>query len=107
MRADILDYDERNTSKRREGAFESCISWIGKVGMAVGAGVSFFILDWVGFDSSAAHQSDHTIFMIRFLFAAIPIVGLFVALLALSRFPLTQETMAVIRGELEERRGRV
>jgi GPH family glycoside/pentoside/hexuronide:cation symporter len=107
MRADILDYDERNTGKRREGAFESCISWIGKVGMAVGAGVSFFILDWVGFDSSAAHQSDHTIFMIRFLFAAIPIVGLFVALLALSRFPLTQETMAVIRGELEERRGRV
>ncbi|HEY9154132.1 MAG TPA: MFS transporter, partial [Opitutaceae bacterium] len=50
MRADILDYDERDTGKRREGAFESCISWIGKVGMALGAGISFFILDWIGFD---------------------------------------------------------
>lgn len=107
MRADILDYDERNTGKRREGAFESCISWIGKVGMAVGAGVSFFILDWVGFDSSAAHQSAHTLFMIRFLFAAIPIVGLVIALFALARFPLTQETMTEIRRELEARRGRV
>jgi len=107
MRADILDYDELNTGKRREGSFESCISWIGKVGMAVGAGVSFFILDWVGFDSSAVHQSDHTMFMIRFLFASIPIVGLIIALLALIRFPLTQDIMADIRRQLELRRGKV
>jgi GPH family glycoside/pentoside/hexuronide:cation symporter len=107
IRADVIDYDELRTGKRREGAFEACISWIGKVGMAAGAGISFYILDWVGFDNAAEHQSAHTLFMIRFLFAAIPIIGLIVSLVALVRFPLTQPRMAEIRRELEARRGTV
>ncbi len=107
IRADIIDYDELTTGKRREGSFEACINWIGKVGMALGAGISFFILDWVGFDSKAAHQSEHTIFMIRFLLAGIPIIGLTLALFALTRFPLSQERMADIRRQLEARRGKV
>jgi GPH family glycoside/pentoside/hexuronide:cation symporter len=45
--------------------------------------------------------------MIRFLLAAIPIVGLVLAIVALMRFPLTQEKMAEIRGQLEARRGKV
>lgn len=107
MRADIIDYDELRTGRRREGSFEACISWIGKVGMAVGAGVSFFILDWVGFDNTAAQQAPHTLIMIRLLLAVIPIAGLTIALIALARFPLTQEKMAEIRAELEARRGKV
>lgn len=107
IRADIIDYDELRTGKRREGSFAACISWIGKVGMAVGAGISFFILDWIGFDNTAAHQNDHVIFMIRLLLAIIPIAGLTIAIFALARFPLTQERMAEIRTELEARRGKV
>ncbi|MBN2191472.1 MAG: MFS transporter [Polyangiaceae bacterium] len=105
--ADVMDFDELEGGRRREGSFAACISWIMKVGMAVGAGVSFFILDWVGFDSSVAVQSPFTIFMIRFLLAAIPIAGLVIGMLALARFPLTQEKMAEIRGALEARRGKV
>jgi GPH family glycoside/pentoside/hexuronide:cation symporter len=105
--ADVMDYDELENGRRREGSFTACQSWINKVGMAVGAAVSFFILDWVGFDSNVALQTPHTIFMIRFLLAAIPIVGLVLAIVALMRFPLTQEKMAEIRGQLEARRGKV
>ena len=105
--ADVMDFDEYEGGRRREGSFAACGSWINKVGMAVGAGISFFILDWVGLDSSAVKQSDHTIFMIRFLFLAIPIAGLACSLFALSRFPLTQEKMAEIRTALEARRGKV
>jgi GPH family glycoside/pentoside/hexuronide:cation symporter len=76
--------------------------------MALGAGASFGLLGWVGFDSKlGGHQSEHTLFMIRFLFAAIPIVGLVFALVALSRFPLNQERMAEIRSKLEAQRGTV
>jgi GPH family glycoside/pentoside/hexuronide:cation symporter len=105
--ADVMDYDELEGGRRREGSFSACGSWINKVGMAGGAGVSFFILEWVGFDSNTAHQSAHTIFMIRFLLAAIPIVGLVLAMIALARFPLTQEKMHEIRTALEARRGKV
>jgi len=105
--ADVMDYDELENGRRREGSFAACNSWIMKVGMALGAGVSFFILGWVGLDSNAANQTPFTIFMIRFLLAAIPIAGLVLAMLALVRFPLTQEKMAEIRAQLEARRGKV
>jgi len=105
--ADVMDYDELEGGRRREGSFSACGSWINKVGMAVGASVSFFILQWVGFDSTTDLQTAHTIFMIRFLLAAIPIVGLVLALIALARFPLTQQKMAEIRAALEARRGKV
>jgi GPH family glycoside/pentoside/hexuronide:cation symporter len=75
--------------------------------MAVGAGFGFFILEWIGFDSTVAIQTPHTIFLIRFLLAAIPIIGLVLALVALARFPLSQEKMAEIRLQLEARRGKV
>jgi GPH family glycoside/pentoside/hexuronide:cation symporter len=105
--ADVMDYDELEGGRRREGAFSACSSWINKVGMALGAGISFFILQWVGFDSNLTTQTHHTIWTIRFLLMAIPIVGLTLSVIALLRFPLTQAKMAEIRALLEARRGRV
>jgi len=46
-------------------------------------------------------------FMVRFLLAVIPIAGLCFALVALTRFPLSQERMAEIRAQLEAKRGKV
>jgi GPH family glycoside/pentoside/hexuronide:cation symporter len=108
MVADVVDYDELQNGRRREGSFAACNSWINKVGMALGAGTSFGILGWIGFDSRlGGHQTAHTLFMIRLLFAVIPICGLLLALIALFRFPLTQDKMAEIRAQLEARRGKV
>jgi GPH family glycoside/pentoside/hexuronide:cation symporter len=108
MTADVVDYDELQGGRRREGAFASSNSWIIKLGMALGGGISFFILDWVGFDSKlGGAQTAHTIFMVRFLFVALPIVGLCLALVALARFPLTPARMAEIRAQLEAKRGKV
>jgi GPH family glycoside/pentoside/hexuronide:cation symporter len=106
--ADIVDYDELQNGRRREGSFAASNSWIIKVGMALGAGISFFIMDWIGFDSKlGGNQSEHAMFMVRFLFSVIPIAGLILAIVALIRFPLTPERMAQIRAELEARRGTV
>jgi GPH family glycoside/pentoside/hexuronide:cation symporter len=106
--ADVVDYDELQTGKRREGAFAGCNSWITKVGMALGGGISMVILGWIGFDAKLeGAQTPHTIFMIRILLAVIPIIGLSCALVALARFPLSQERMADIRRQLEARRGKV
>jgi GPH family glycoside/pentoside/hexuronide:cation symporter len=108
MTADVVDYDELKGGRRREGAFASSNSWIIKFGMAIGAGISFFILDWVGFDSKlGGNQTEHTLFMVRFLFSGLPVAGLLLALLAMARFPLTPAKMAEIRQQLEARRGTV
>ena len=106
--ADVIDYDEIETGKRREGAFTACGSWIMKVGMAIGAGASGIILSATGFDAAlGGNQTPHTIFMIRFLLAVVPIVGILLALVMIYYFPLTPAKMAEIRTKLEERRGKV
>ena len=107
MGADVMDYDELECGRRREGSFSACSSWINKFAMAIGAGFGFFFLEWIGFDSKLTIQTPHTIFMVRFLLASIPIIGLFLAMVALARFPLSQQKMAEIRAALEARRGKV
>ncbi len=106
--ADVMDYDELESGKRREGAFSACKSWIMKVGMAVGMGGSGGILAYTGFEAQrGAAQTEHSLFMIRLLLSVIPIMGLLLATFAIWRFPLTPEKMADIRRELEARRGTV
>lgn len=106
IRADVIDYDELQTGKRREGAFTACDSWITKVGTAIGAGGSGIILSATGFDAKLeGAQSGHTLFMMRFLLAAVPVAGIAIALVNILLFPLTPEKMAEIRGQLEARRG--
>ncbi len=106
--ADVIDYDELQTGKRREGAFTACGSWIMKVGMALGAGASGVILSMTGFDAAlAGNQTEHALFMIRFLLAAVPIAGILLALVMIYYFPLTPAKMAEIRVQLEARRGKV
>ena len=105
--ADVVDADELETGKRREGSFAACQSWISKVGIAVGTLASGWILEFTGFDSKLPVQTDHAIFMIRILLTVIPVIGLVLALISILRFPLTEKRMFEIRTALEARRGKV
>ena len=105
--ADVIDADELDTEQRREGSFSACQSWISKLGIALGAGASGWILQFTGFDSKLPVQTDHALFMIRILLSGIPVIGLLIALVAILRYPLTETRMFEIRTALEARRGRV
>jgi GPH family glycoside/pentoside/hexuronide:cation symporter len=108
MLADIMDYDELETGKRREGAFSACQSWLSKVGITIGAFASGWILQLTGFDSALkGNQSPEAIFWIRFTLSAIPVLFLAFAVWAIIKFPLTREKMAEIRTALEKMRGKV
>lgn len=107
MGADIMDYDELQTGKRREGAFSACGSWLSKVGMSIGAGAAGFVLNATGFDAKLEVQSPDTLFLIRVMLATIPVVGLGIAFVFLLRYPLGVERVHAIRRELEARRGTV
>jgi glycoside/pentoside/hexuronide:cation symporter, GPH family len=106
--ADVIDYDELETGKRREGAFTACGSWIMKVGQALGAGASGVILSMTGFDVALeGNQTHFTLLMIRVLFVAVPVAGIILALVMIYFFPLTQERTMEIRRQLEARRGAI
>lgn len=106
INADVMDYDELETGKRREGAFASCSSWIMKFGLAAGAGTCGLLLSATGFDAGLeGAQAPHALLWIRLLVAGVPLTGFVIAALALMRFPLTQVRMREIRQRLEPRRG--
>ena len=106
--ADIIDYDELEHGKRREGAFTSSGMWIMKVGQAIGIGCSGVVLSATGFEAAlGGNQSASAIFNIRLYLAVIPVIGLAVALAFLSRYGLTDKKVAEIRTQLEARRGKV
>lgn len=106
--ADVIDFDEMNTGKRREGAFTACGSWITKVGYALGIGLSGVVLTATGFDAAlGGAQPADTILRLRIFFFALPVAGLLLAMFALSRYDLSRERMAEIRADLEASRGKV
>lgn len=108
MLADIMDYDELQTGKRREGAFSACQSWLSKIGITLGAGASGWILQLTGFHAELKGlQSPEAILWIRLMLSAIPVIFLAFALWAIIKFPLTREKMAEIRTNLETMRGKV
>jgi len=105
--ADIMDYDELNTGKRREGSFTACGSYILKLGNSVGYIIFGFILALIGFNSSLQTQTPETILWIRRMLAGIPILGFIAVILFILRMGLTREKCEEIRRQLENRRGTV
>ena len=106
--ADVIDYDELDSGKRREGAFSACGSFFMKIGLAVGIGASGFLLECVGFDQAlGGNQPEGTLTYMRLFLAGIPIAGLLFALYFIITFKLSKAKSGEIRTKLEERRGTV
>lgn len=108
MCADVVDFDELTSEKRREGAYTASFSWVMKVGMMLSMLIGGPLLELTGFDAKlGGAQSPDTILWIRLSFAGIPVLALLAALVLIQLYPLGTERMRVIRAELERRRGAV
>lgn len=105
MKADVCDYDELNTGLRREGMYATFNAWIAKTVSSLAAVVSGGILVMTGFDASLeGNQAPETIQWMRILFVAVPVVGFFIAMYLIWRYPLTQQSIEEIQDELEKRK---
>ncbi len=108
MQADIVDYDELRTHRRREGNINAVFTWFFKLGVTLATGASGFILMWTGFDvKNGSHQAPEVLHLMLVLFIAVPAVFWSIAVVILWFYPLNREKMAVIRAQLEARRGKV
>ncbi|HET9954867.1 MAG TPA: MFS transporter [Polyangiaceae bacterium] len=108
MTADVVDYDELHSGKRREGAYTATFSWVMKVGMMLSMLIGGPLLELTGFNAKlGGAQAPSTILWIRILFAGIPVTALVLALLLIRLYPLGQARVTEMRRELERRRGAV
>jgi GPH family glycoside/pentoside/hexuronide:cation symporter len=103
MTADVIDLDELNTGKRREGIFGAIYWWMVKFGFAIAGGLSGVIMSLVGFDSGAETQSEGAIIGLRAAFSGLPILGTLVAMYVMRNYDLTEDKAGEIRTELDKR----
>ncbi|MEO0424070.1 MAG: MFS transporter [Pseudomonadota bacterium] len=105
MTCDVIDLDELKTGKRREGVFGAIYWWMVKLGFAFAGGLSGAILSLVGFDSTAAVQTEEAITGLRAFYSGMPIIGTTIAILVMLNHEVTEESSAEVRAELAARNG--
>jgi GPH family glycoside/pentoside/hexuronide:cation symporter len=105
--ADVIDYDELHTGKRREGSFTSCGTYILKLGNSLGGFLAGLVISQLGGNAALQSGSPHTILWVRIMLSAIPVAGMFLVILFVLQVPLTKKVCEDIRTTLEARRGQV
>jgi len=104
MTADVIDLDELNTGKRREGIFGAIYWWMVKFGFAIAGLLSGTILSVVGFDADLAVQTDKAIIGLRAFYSGLPILGTLIAIYVMRNYDLTEKRANEIRATLQARR---
>lgn len=106
MLADVVDLDELTSHERREGMFGSIYWWVVKLGLAAALAAGGILLNVTGFDVElGGDQTERALFLLRVFDVAVPVVTSALAIWAIARFPITEQSAREVREELERRRG--
>jgi GPH family glycoside/pentoside/hexuronide:cation symporter len=96
MAADVIDYDELHTGKRREGQFSSFWVVIPKFVKIPGSAIPLAILAAVGYVPKV-EQSGEVLFWIRFMYSIFPVFFYVTGMTIISRYPLSEAIHVKIR----------
>lgn len=105
MTADVIDLDELNTGKRREGIFGAIYWWMVKFGFAIAGLLSGAIMSYVGFNPDLAVQPENAITGLRLFYSGLPILGTLIAIYVMRNYDVTEKRANEIREMLASRRG--
>ena len=103
MTSDVIDIDELNTGKRREGVFGAIYWWMVKFGFAIAGLLTGAIMTLVGFVPDA-ENSEASITGIRIFYSGLPILGTLGAMWIMRNYDLTEEKSIKISAELAKRK---
>lgn len=107
MTADVIDLDELNTGKRREGIFGAIYWWMVKFGFGIAGGLSGLILSIIGWESGGATQSEEALLGLRLFFSGLPILGTLFAIYVMSDYDLTEKKANEITQKLAKRKAKI
>lgn len=104
MTADVIDLDELNYGKRREGVFGAIYWYMVKFGFAIAGGLSGVILSVVGFDGNADVQPEGAVTGLRLFFSGLPMLGTIIALYLMHDYDIDEARANEIRAEIQKRK---
>jgi GPH family glycoside/pentoside/hexuronide:cation symporter len=100
--ADVIDSDELETGRRREGVFMGIWSFMDKAAIGIAIFVGMQGLSAVGYVPNQ-DQNETVVFGIKVLYCIVPAVCHLAAVFIFQRFPITAEVHAGIRAQLDAR----
>ena len=104
MTADVIDLDELNSGKRREGVFGAIYWWMVKFGFAIAGGLSGAIFSIIGFDTALEVQPESAITGLRLFFSGLPILGTLTAMYIMRNYDISEERANEITAQLKIKR---
>jgi GPH family glycoside/pentoside/hexuronide:cation symporter len=105
MQADVIDYDELYTGKRREAQYSAFWSMLPKFVAIPSAAVPIAVLASLGYIPNAV-QAPRVVFAIRAIFALGPATCSILSFLIARRFPITETIhVAILDGIAQHARG--
>jgi GPH family glycoside/pentoside/hexuronide:cation symporter len=105
MTADVIDIDELNTGKRREGIFGAIYWWMVKFGFAIAGGLSGLMIAVVGFDAALPTTDQQSaVDGLHAFFCFFPMAGTILAIVIMWSYDLTEEKALEIRAVINARK---
>lgn len=104
MFADIVDYQELKTNRRASGLIFSSSSMSQKLGWALGAALTGWILAIFKYNPEMVQQTMDTIFGERLMISIIPAICCLVAFFGMFAYPLSEKKVKEITAELDAKR---
>ena len=105
MTADVIDLDELNTGKRREGIFGAIYWWMVKVGFGIAGALSGVIITVVGFNPDlTAIEQQSAVDALHAFFCFFPMAGTILALFVMRNYSITEEKSKEISATLAKRK---
>jgi len=105
MTADVIDIDEINTGKRREGIFGAIYWWMVKVGFAIAGALSGAIITFVGFNPDLATLDQQgAVDGLHAFFCFFPMGGTILAMFIMRNYSINEEKAKETKAALAEKR---
>ncbi len=105
--ADICDYDEFKTGKRREGMYSAVTGFLIKAAIAFVTVISSWVLIQLGIEGKDPHLTVNQLFTLRWFYIAVPVSSIVVAMFFIWKYPLTKLKVAEIQESLKQTRDKV
>jgi GPH family glycoside/pentoside/hexuronide:cation symporter len=102
IQADVIDYDELRTGRRREGQYIGLWSVAKKLAAAIGVGVGLASLGAVGYTPNV-QQTETVQFTLRVLYALVPSLCNLVAIAIALSYPISEAIHSRIRSAIDRR----
>jgi Na+/melibiose symporter-like transporter len=102
--ADICDYDELKTGRRREGMYSAVFAFLTKLAIAFVTTISSWVLVKLGFEGEHISPTVEQLFTLRWFYIAVPSAAMVLAILCMWWYPLTKTRVKEIQDQLKLKR---